>query len=214
MIRTVSLVASLLGAVSFALAEPSPARFGIATSDPFESNGQELTRNGLLLFGGPYTRDDMGRSFIWRRPTHTQQFLVGGAYSRDLVDLPTGFTLGAEAGLAARFGRSSGNSAELWSGAALRHHGLVLGDVAFAPGITLGLSAVTDRLAIEAEREARRGGTSKLLVYFSPEIALRFRSTPNMEIVYRLQHRSGAFGLFGGMSEGANASTIGVRWRY
>jgi hypothetical protein len=214
MIRTFLVVAFLLGAVSSAMAERLPFHFGIATSDPFASEGQEPPRNGILLFGGLYTLDDMNRSLFWRMPTHTGQFLAGGAYSRDLFELPGGFIFGAEAGLAARFGRSSRTSGELWSAFKLRHHGLVLGDAALSPGITLGLSAVTGRLAIEAEREARSGGTSTLLAYFSPEIALRFNRAPNMEIVYRLQHRSGAFGLLGGMTEGANASTIGVRWRY
>jgi len=33
-------------------------------------------------------------------------------------------------------------------------------------------------------------------------------------LVFRLQHRSGAYGTLGGMQEGNNASTIGIRQRF
>jgi hypothetical protein len=37
---------------------------------------------------------------------------------------------------------------------------------------------------------------------------------PNWELVYRIQHRSGAYGVIAHFIEGANANTVGIRYRY
>ncbi|ESR26835.1 hypothetical protein [Lutibaculum baratangense] len=209
----------LLSGVLFALllagsaaADNGDSRFMFATEDPFVSEGAP-DPNGILLFGGRYTLDDMGESFPWSGPTQTSDYFLGGALARDMAELPAGFVLGAEAGLAARFG-SAPTSIEVWGGARLKHHGLVVGDVNIAPAVTLGVSATTNPLAIESIRERSRLGSTQVLAYFTPEISLRLRQYERAELVYRLQHRSGAFGLFGGVTEGANANALGVRWRF
>lgn len=37
---------------------------------------------------------------------------------------------------------------------------------------------------------------------------------PQWSVVGRLHHRSGAYGTYGGVSEGSNAYLVGVRYRY
>jgi hypothetical protein len=37
---------------------------------------------------------------------------------------------------------------------------------------------------------------------------------PNVELVYKLQHRSGAGGTFGKMHDTANANVVGLRVRF
>jgi hypothetical protein len=37
---------------------------------------------------------------------------------------------------------------------------------------------------------------------------------PNTELVFRIQHRSGAYGTLGAMKEGNNANVIGIRQRF
>jgi hypothetical protein len=60
-------------------------------------------------------------------------------------------------------------------------------------------------VGIEAEREAAAQGNATLLGYLAPELAVSFVNFPNLEFVYRLQHRSGAGGTFGKLSDTANA---------
>jgi hypothetical protein len=97
----------------------------------------------------------------------------------------------------------------------VRYTGLVLFDsVRIAPGLTFGLSAITKPVGIEATREADVQGNAKLLGYLGPELAVSFAGFPDLEFVYRLQHRSGAHGTFGRMWEGANANVFGARYHF
>src|SRR5262249_39773672 len=125
-----------------------------------------------------------------------------------------GFIIGTELGAGYRFGTR--NSGELWAGINFRHSGLVFfNTVRLTPGITVGLSAVTDPIGIEATRASECcNRNARFLGYLGPELAMAFQNMPNLELVYRLHHRSGARGAFGNMVEGANAIVFGVRYRY
>ena len=115
--------------------------------------------------------------------------------------------------MADRFGL--GNSVEFWGGLHLRYTGLVLFEnVRIAPGVTFGLSAITNPVGIEAQRQIDAHGNATVLGYLGPELALSFRQLPNLELVYRIQHRSGALGRIGNMWEGANANVFGMRYRF
>jgi hypothetical protein len=135
--------------------------------------------------------------------------------------------VGAQLGLADRFGKykvccdtivkSSGlvHSGELWGGIVLRHEGVLLFDaVRLGAGLVGGLSAVTNAVGREREREITQGGNATFLFYLGAEFTLATPSLPDLELVVRLHHRSGASGILGGMAEGYNASVYGVRWRF
>jgi hypothetical protein len=99
-----------------------------------------------------------------------------------------------------------GNSYEGWVGLHVRYSWLVLfNSVRIAPGLTFGLSAITKPVGIEAAREADAQGDARLLGYLGPDLAISFMGVPNLELVYRLQHRSGASGNLGRMHDAANA---------
>ena len=167
--------------------------------------------NSVLLFGGQFTTENFSKSLTPFAP-HESNYIVGGAYERDFFQ-KWGFALGAEVGVADRFGM--GDSVEGWVGLHVRYSWLVLfNSVRIAPGLTFGLSAITKSVGIEAEREADAQGNSRLLGYLGPELAISFMGFPNLELVYRLQHRSGAFGTLGRMQEGANANVFGMRFRF
>ncbi len=53
---------------------------------------------------------------------------------------------------------------------------------------------------------------SKFLNYLSFELETKLRE--NFSLVGRINHRSGAFGLFGGTREGSNAYLLGLRYRW
>ena len=81
-----------------------------------------------------------------------------------------------------------------------------------SPGLVLGFSAVTAPIGIESDREIKHGGSAGVLFRFSPELALRFNTWKNFELVYRVHHRSGLYGVIGDLKEGSNAHVIGLRW--
>jgi hypothetical protein len=167
--------------------------------------------NGVLLFAGQFTTVDVTRSLLPTAP-HESNYIAGGAYERDFFSAG-GFALGTEIGAAERFGM--GSSFEGWAGLNVRYTALVfLNTVRIVPGITVGFSAITRPIGIEAEREAAAQGNARLLGYLGPELAVSFVNFPNLELVYRLQHRSGAGGTFGKLSDTANANVFGIRFRF
>jgi hypothetical protein len=167
--------------------------------------------NGVLLFAGQFTTVDITRSLLPTAP-HESNYIAGGAYERDFFS-GGGFALGTEIGAAERFGM--GSSFEGWAGLNVRYTPFVfLNTVRIVPGITVGFSAITRPVGIEAEREAAAQGNAKLLGYLGPELAVSFVNFPNFELVYRLQHRSGAGGTFGKLSDTANANVFGIRFRF
>lgn len=173
----------------------------------------EPARHSLMVFGGPYTSEFMSRSLVPFAAETDRQGVVAIAVGHDLVSRPRGANLGIEAGAAHRFG--SDGSFEGWAGIGLRYRGIVLFETLHViPGITAGFSFVNRTTGIEAVREDERGGNAHTLGYFSPEVALALESCSNIELVYRLHHRSGLFGAIGNMIDGANANTLGLRYRF
>ena len=138
-------------------------------------------------------------------------YIVGGALDTKLASYG-GFDFGVEVGTAGRFG--DGASAEIWGGPSVHYRGFSIGSLTISPGLVFGLSAVTDAIGIERQREIDNSGNATLLFYFGPELAFRFKQLPNVEFVFRTHHRSGAEGTLGNMREGANANIFGVRFHF
>ncbi|WP_139789219.1 hypothetical protein [Manganibacter manganicus] len=195
-----------------ALADSSSPFIYFATEDPF-SAGQP-TKNDIYVFGGVFASGSFGNTINAFRADYTNNYIIGAAYGRDLADIGAGFVFGGVTGAAVRFGEDDDTSGELWAGVRLRHQGLVIGDLAIAPALTAGLSAVTSTTEIEREREIYYDGDASFLGFIGAELSFRLRQAPNVELVYQLHHRSGAGGTFGNMGEGSNANTVGVRYRF
>lgn len=169
-------------------------------------------KDSITVFGGVYTTVNMGESF---NPfaNHDSTYLIAGSYRREFIKLPWNIVLGGEIGLGLRFG--TGSYGEIWAAPTARLVGIPLGKVAsMSIGLSAGFSAITNPTGLEQQREHEHSGNSKLLFYFSPELAFAFRELANMEIVLRLHHRSGLYGTLGRMREGSNTHVVGVRWFY
>jgi hypothetical protein len=169
--------------------------------------------NTLHVFFGRYTTGNTGESANPVTVDHEENYLLAAAYTREFWDVGWRIHLGGESGLASRLGE--GLSVETWAGLAIRHRGVTFGDrLTISPAITAGLSLVSDTIGKEAAREDSRGGDATWLFYLGPEVAFSLPKHPRWELVYRLQHRSGANGTLGGLAEGHNANTLGIRWRF
>ena len=178
------------------------------TSDDAGSVGRE----SIFVFGGFFSTGSMNdASHVFQAP-YDGNSIIGLGYQRypwSMGDIH----LGWEIGVAGRFG--TGHTGELWSGPTIRYDGIVIpGLLKVTPSFTAGLSAVSDTMGIERVRERIHKGDGSLLFYLGPELALSTTDHPNLELFYRLHHRSGAWGTLGKFGEGYNASVIGVRYRY
>jgi hypothetical protein len=168
--------------------------------------------NSIFLFGGKLTTGNMGQTAQFWNVRYEENHIAGAAYARDLVPLVGGFVLAGEIGLADRFGDR--HSLEGWLGPQLRHTGFAIGPILVRPSITAGLSVIQRPIGIEITRELEAHGDARTLFYLGPELALSMSQWPNVELVYRLHHRSGALGTLGGLEEGHNANVLGVRARF
>jgi hypothetical protein len=170
--------------------------------------------DSVFVFGGQYTTGSMGDSLDPFKVHHESDYIIAGAYAHDFFYLPLGFIIGVEGGAGFRFG--NGESGEFWGGPDFRFSGIVFFDtVRVSPGITVGFSAITAPMGIEAERASQCCNKNPyFLGYLGPELAFAVQKIPNLELVFLLQHRSGAKGTFGGMGEGANADCLGIRYRF
>jgi len=82
-------------------------------------------------------------------------------------------------------------------------------DTSFAVGA--GLSYATDEPEIEVEKNDR---TARLLGYLMFELAVVVPQQPKWTLFARVHHRSGAFGLFDGVSGGSNVLGAGLRYAF
>jgi len=192
-----------------------PTTFGFVTSDPFLLPGQEARKNDITVFGGIHVADTFGGAAEFWSADYLDSYMFGAVVGRDFYDLGYGFLLGGVVGASVRFGddepRTTG---ELWTGLRLRHQGFLIGDLLISPGVTAGFSAVSGPNSVEREREIYYDGDASILGYIGPELAYRWRSLPNVEMVTQLHHRSGGAGTFGNMGEGSNAWTWGLRFKF
>lgn len=151
------------------------------------------------------------------------QKLIAAAVGWTPVEVPFSLKLGIEAGVAFRkdgntYGES-GTSQEIWVGPKIRHTGLKLGPVILKPAVTVGFSFVTESYGLERTREIRDNGNAHLVYYLGPELGLSLKSKPNLELVGRIHHRSGAalvsyLPTIGKMGDTNNANLVGVRYRF
>jgi hypothetical protein len=198
---------------------------------PFMLADQPALKQSVFLFIGRTNSGNLKDTFAFGSGAPGIQFydnyIVGGAYQRDFFQFNGGLLVGAEVGLANRFGHyrvccdaitysdSLLQSLEVWGGASFRYEGVELFDtVRIAPGFVFGLSAVSSPIGQEALHQIDHAGDPKVLFYLGFDLTLSLASLPNTELVFRVHHRSGGYGTLGAIKEGNNANVIGIRQRF
>ena len=198
---------------------------------PFKLASQPNLKQSVFGFAGRTNSGNLGDTFAFGvgapQRIFYDNYIVGGAYQRDFYQFNSGILIGVEVGLADRFGNyriccdtvaySNGvmNSAELWGGVSFRHQGVALFDlVRISPGFVFGLSATSTPIGQESLHQIEHRGSANVLFYLGFDLAFALATLPNTELVFRIQHRSGAYGTLGGMKEGNNANVIGIRQRF
>ncbi len=203
-----------LGSIVLAPFFAAPAQAQIFGSDP-DAALSDATQN-VFFFGGPFHSDSFYNSaFVWGLP-YDGTFMLGAGYQNYFFRSDWSFQLGGEIGLAGRIDPTGGpSSAELWGGLVFRHDGVVLFDTfRISPSLTVGVSLVTAPIGSEADRAASIGKEVPFLIYLGPELAVTMVDNPDVEGFFRVQHRSGGFGLIMEGMNGSNAVNLGVRFKY
>ena len=179
-----------------------------AVADPTD----QPSNQNVFVLGGQFTTGHFEDTFRFWEDHYEDNFFGGVGYQYFFYNYTGGFQLGAEAGLGVRLGDQS--SAELWGGLVARYDSLIeVGGFSVSPAITFGLSAVTNTIGIETERAADIHGGAPILYYLAPEVSIAHEAFPNLELLARVQHRSGGFGTIAHI-DGSNAATIGLRYKF
>lgn len=171
----------------------------------------------VAVYSGVYIEDSMtdlwsSPSFPWDWNYASEDHLVATTVSRVTWEFWRHWTLEPELGIGQRYGRES--ATELWGAFFFRYHGFpwdryVLTTMALSTGLNWA-SEVTD---VEQDRANDDEG-SQLMHYFAPEVTFALPSHPNTELMIRIHHRSGVFGLVSDALGGAQYATVGLRFRF
>jgi hypothetical protein len=198
---------------------------------PFKLASQPNLKQSVFGFVGRTDSGNLGSTFVYGvgapERIFYDNYIVGGAYQRNFFQFNSGLLIGAEVGLADRFGHYSiccntivysnsvVQSAEVWAGASFRTQGIALFDaVRVSPGFVFGLSLISNPIGQEGEHQIVHQGSAKILFYMGFDLAFALANLPDTELVFRIQHRSGAYGTLGALKEGNNANVIGIRQRF
>lgn len=163
----------------------------------------------MLIFGGQsITRSPLQRTVIGTAPIrfdHTQ--LVGLAISRPALTYSDWFAVEAEAGVGQRFGNM--HEEQFWAALYFRIKPFPTSSfIRTSFALSTGLDIATGISALERRRSY--GHPSLILHDFSPEITFALPDYPETPLVFRLQHRSGLYGLINNGS-GTTFLTLGLR---
>lgn len=182
---------------------------------PFAGPAQAASglRNSLSIFAGVFTTSFWARSFSVGNVGYEPNFVLAIISERELLSTSWGLSIGHESGIALRFGREF--SVETWRGMTISFGALLKTGVLLTPQMVLGLSYVSNPIGMELQREldAVDGDVSKL-IYLGSEVSQSLPAVPEVEVFYRLHHRSGALGFWGNVAAGHNANGVGLRINY
>ena len=198
-----------VGLLSAAAQEPPADNLDEAAS----YNPATLPRNSLAVYVGVYTTSFWLRSFSINEVGYEPNFVIAIISTRDLITTSWGLRIGHESGIALRFGREF--SIETWRGMTMSFSSELIGGTIVTPRLVLGMSSISNPIGVEVEREAAvEGGDVDRLVYLGSELARSLVALPNLEVFYRLHHRSGAAHFWGNVAAGHNANGVGFRIWY
>ena len=206
----------VLGAVVGLLAAPvlagdlPPGETGPVYASPPPADAVRSADRAITVYGGLVSDNSMTKLLLtpWDSEVEGDIPWLGISASQRLWSLGHGFTVELEAGTGYRFG--SEKTGEVWSALFLRYDDFPWNDHIYT---TLAASTGVNLASRISPLERGKGGenTSKLLHYLAPEVTFADPRDKDLELVIRLHHRSGVFGLFDGASSGSNIATIGIR---
>ena len=201
--------ASCLAVAMPAAAQDAPASAPAPTS---ASRQADERPNGIAVFAGIYSSDVFSDIVATPWDTRTEDiYLLTLSCNRRLATVFRHLDIEVEGGVGRRFGDNDSVEAHAapgprWPYFPWNRH--LRTSVAVDP---FGPSHVAD---LSPSEVAKDGRSAHWLNYFAPEPTLAAPSLPELEVLFRLHHRSGAFGAINGSTNGADFLSVGARYRF
>jgi hypothetical protein len=184
----------------------------LASPTALALDGAGVRPNGIALFAGIYSTDVFTDIVTSPWDTRTEDiYLLSVSYNRRLATVFRHLDIEVEAGAGRRFGDNT--SFEGYLALGLRWTEFPWNEAlrtSFAV-FPIGPSYVAD---LSPSEVAKDGRSANWLNYFSLELTLASPSVPELEMLFRLHHRSGAFGAINGSTNGADFLSVGARYRF
>lgn len=161
----------------------------------------------MLVYAGAGSPTALGDILYARDVELTRDRLIAGGYAYLLNPGDEGFHQELEVNVAAhaeKLGRVALGTAYVLRWRKPPWNGWIESTLA----VGNGLSYVTSIPELEARLEA----SNRLLYHLLFEVTAR--ASAAWEVVFRIHHRSGAFGLFGGVTGGSDYMCLGARHRW
>ncbi len=205
-----ALIMLVAGGIVFAvrpsLAEGTDSNSGWSVHNIFAACSGDC---GVFIFGGlSITRSPLQRIVIGDAPIRSDNTqLVGLAISRPALTYSDWFAIEAEAGAGQRIGNM--HEEQFWAALYFRVKPFPTNRfIRTSIAVSTGLDIATGISALERRRSY--GHPSLILHNFSPEITFALPDYPETQLVFRIQHRSGLYGLINNGS-GTTFLALGLR---
>jgi hypothetical protein len=143
--------------------------------------------------------------------TYSGGGIVGGAVSRRIATVFNIIDIEGELGTAKRYGDQ--NEAEFWGAFYVRYTAFPWNNFIYTTlGLSTGLNYATGISDFEkAHSELNPPAGTHIQHYFSPELTFALPEHKERQLVVRLHHRSGAYGVMSGAMSGSTYIAVGVR---
>lgn len=137
--------------------------------------------------------------------------IVGATASRRIATLFQILDIEAEVGAAKRFGDM--DEGEVWGAMYVRFTDFPWNNFLYTTlALSTGLNYATGISDFEKRAsELNPPGGTHVMHYFSPELTFALPNHKDRQLVLRLHHRSGAYGIVSGAFSGASYLTVGLR---
>lgn len=200
------------GFAALGLVAALPAAAQDAPAPTPSSRPADERPNGIAVFAGLYSSDVFSDIVTSPWDTKTQDiYLLTLSYNRRIATIFRHLDIEVEGGVGRRFGDNT--SVEAYAALGLRWtyfpwNQYLRTTFAVYP---IGPSYVAD---LSPSEVAKDGRSANWLNYFALELTFAAPSLPEFEVLFRLHHRSGAFGAINGSTNGADFLSVGARYRF
>ncbi len=170
----------------------------------------------VAIYSGVYIQDSL--TDLWSSPSPpwswnyaTDDHIIATTVSRVTWEFWRHWTMEPEFGVGERYGRQ--NATEVWGALFFRYHIPWDKYLVMTVAASTGLNWASEITDVEQDR-ANDGKGSQWMHFLAPEITFALPSHPNTELLFRVHHRSGAYGLVSEALGGAQYATVGLRFRF
>jgi len=170
----------------------------------------------FTFYAGPSVQTNVQNIFFHGIPPWSWKLdkggIVAGAASRRIATVFNVFDIEAEIGIGQRFGNM--HETEFWEAIYVRYTDFpwnkwLYTTFAMSTGFNYA-TGISDFEKVVGQLDPP-GGTH-IMHFWSPEITFALPDRKNLQLVFRLHHRSGFYGLVSGAFSGASYLTVGLRF--